>query len=441
MSTPTKLGIPITLGHQANSTLTKTAAIVFPGTVFTATNEWIASPNNRRVLVFQTDGNLVLYCVADNPGPLGPGVTFHGKPIWYSQELLDKMQSNSTFEVRTDGNLGVYSKNGAPLWEIKGNGIIPAGLHLHDDGNLVLYKAEAAWWHFNFTERDANRVEALKNSTPIDIPRGAQVLHRKIGSANVVAPGTVFESKNMWLAPPNKERILIFQSDGNLVLYQVVDGAPANGSFKGKAVWDAESSKNQTQTFEVQNNGDLVVYDASRGVVWNSKTTGVTPVGLYLQDDGNVVLYKSVPAWTPRGSVGPAVWMEEMWNIIGNRPLREIVMPASHDAGLCRLSQRFPELYVDGIIKDLLAKIGVDMKDKIGVNECNTRTQEFSIAQQLNHGCRHFDIRPAIWQNNWYLVHGESQSFGYLGALGESLDDVLQSVRDFAENIRWSSSR
>lgn len=107
-------------------------------------------------------------------------------------------------------------------------------------------------------------------------------------------------------------------------------------------------------------------------------------------------------------------WMADMWNVIGNRPLRDIVLPGTHDSGIYQLSEKFP---------------------LIGPDECNTRTQEFKIKEQLEKGARYFDVRPAFWSANdtWYLAHGGVRDFGFTGAFGEKLQDVLNDVRDFAK--------
>ncbi|MEW6736336.1 MAG: hypothetical protein AB1489_33900 [Acidobacteriota bacterium] len=120
------------------------------------------------------------------------------------------------------------------------------------------------------------------------------------GPANLVLPNTTFTSNGMWYPSPNQEYVTILQTDGNLVLYQVIGTAPPlkqGVTFTGKALWATGTNNNQNDTFVVQNDGNLVVYNSKGSAIWASNTNGKVPVGLYLQNDGNLVLYQATPAW------------------------------------------------------------------------------------------------------------------------------------------------
>lgn len=74
---------------------------------------------------------------------------------------------------------------------------------------------------------------------------------------------------------------LLYQSDGNLVLYRIGAGAlwssGTNGTSLGYAV--------------MQGDGNLVVYDAGHRAVWASNTWGNSNALLVVQSDGNLVIY------------------------------------------------------------------------------------------------------------------------------------------------------
>ena len=76
---------------------------------------------------------------------------------------------------------------------------------------------------------------------------------------------------------------LIFQDDGNLVLYYV----PTN-----HALWSSATSGKGGTEFDNQPDGNLVIYGA-HGAVWASGTAGRGTSVLVMQSDGNVVLYRS----------------------------------------------------------------------------------------------------------------------------------------------------
>jgi hypothetical protein len=93
-----------------------------------------------------------------------------------------------------------------------------------------------------------------------------------------------------------------------------------------------------------------------------------------------------------------ARWMEDLYSTIHNRYLWQIVMPASHDAGMYQMT--LPE----------------------------ARTQDLSIRGQLQGGVRYFDLRPAYDSDHdlFYINHN--------GISGATLDEVLQDVYDFMHN-------
>jgi hypothetical protein len=62
----------------------------------------------------------------------------------------------------------------------------------------------------------------------------------------------------------------------------------------------ATSTNNQGVRLEMQHDGNLVVYDASHQAVWNSGTQGNAGARLAVQDDGNLVVYAAdlyTPLW------------------------------------------------------------------------------------------------------------------------------------------------
>ncbi|HEX4860086.1 MAG TPA: hypothetical protein VFV07_02540, partial [Rhizomicrobium sp.] len=109
-----------------------------------------------------------------------------------------------------------------------------------------------------------------------------------------------------------------------------------------------------------------------------------------------------------------AQWMQANLGLLGDRVLKQLVMPASHDAGM-HMVQRCTGL-VGGI----------------GANACNTRTQTLSIAEQLNAGARYFDIRPVQEGATLYTGHFSDVRGKTVGCNGPTLAAVLNDVAAFA---------
>jgi hypothetical protein len=184
----------------------------------------------------------------------------------------------------------------------------------------------------------------------------------------------------------------------------------------------------------------------------------------------------AVPA---TGKATPDRWMTENWGKLKDRNLTQVCLPGAHDAGVGVIARtRAPE---EGVVRDMVnyalenilftATENKYLSDTLGLGAANlltptvlgmlkgqmvrlTQTQSLSIGKQLQHGCRYFDVRPAVGTDgDMYLAHGDYMSLdlnksekaagkkggetrkfplGYVGALGERLDAVLADVAAFA---------
>jgi hypothetical protein len=111
----------------------------------------------------------------------------------------------------------------------------------------------------------------------------------------------------------------------------------------------------------------------------------------------------------------PVTWMKSVLGIIGDRKLRHVCMPGTHDAGMSKL---------DG--KTSAATPG------------NSQNQWLHIYNQLVRGSRFFDIRPCIGNGGRYMTGHYSQIGAFQGANGESIDDVINHVNLFVNLLTTS---
>ena len=88
--------------------------------------------------------------------------------------------------------------------------------------------------------------------------------------------------KNVKNYSPSKSFYLIFQNDGNLVLYK---------TRTNTSVWDSKTSNIGSKAI-FQPDGNLVVYNRSTTPVY-STNTGNRGALMRVQDDGNLVIYNS----------------------------------------------------------------------------------------------------------------------------------------------------
>ena len=200
--------------------------------------QFVASDSGRFLLAMQGDGNLVVY--DRTAGPLW--ATYTGT-------------AGSYLAVQGDGNVVVYDLSGRPVWATMTYSRTPASLVMQDDGNLVLYAGAAPLWDsFGFT--------GVRGRT---LQSGQTVVQG-------LAPGAVARSSSgQWS--------LVMTAGGALNLQ--TDGAFTH--------WSSFTSGDGA-SLVVQGDGNAVVVNRS-GALWNTGTARYPGSVLYLQDDGNVVLY------------------------------------------------------------------------------------------------------------------------------------------------------
>jgi hypothetical protein len=97
----------------------------------------------------------------------------------------------------------------------------------------------------------------------------------------------------------NRQYVLIYQGDGNLVIYDTSKIDPANPTAPGLWIWDAGTVNHRPGFVVLQGDGNLCVYDSvGHGVTCtmtvNDNWKGVL---LVLQDDGNLVLHGFTPVF------------------------------------------------------------------------------------------------------------------------------------------------
>ncbi|WP_019868280.1 hypothetical protein [Methylovulum miyakonense] len=123
-------------------------------------------------------------------------------------------------------------------------------------------------------------------------------------------PGATL-AQGQWIMSPNNACLLIMQTDGNLVLYQIA-GAPPIGStsFVGRALW-ATGTNNEGTLFVVGLDGSLTV-QGNNFIDTLFSGDNITPGYLAIQTDGNLVLYDASdsPVWAT-GTV--LVWPSPRW--------------------------------------------------------------------------------------------------------------------------------
>lgn len=171
------------------------------------------------------------------------------------------------------------------------------------------------------------------------------------------------------------------------------------------------------QNFQVQasakNGFDL------RVVLTNIATSGNpqgSAINLGWKHDGYVNFILSGETGNFTSSNLPTSWMQNNLNILGNRTLRQLCMPGSHDAGM--------SIRGNSITGGATA----------GAFDCNVLTQTTGILGQLQFGARYFDIRPVIGGGQYFTGHYSpiiKDKVVWQGANGQSIQSVINDVNTY----------
>ncbi|MFF6983828.1 hypothetical protein ACFZAV_40630 [Streptomyces sp. NPDC008343] len=156
-------------------------------------------------------------------------------------------------------------------------------------------------------------------------------------------------------------------------------------------------------------------------VALGSLTTGTAVAG-----PATVEQISPAQSGPTRDSIVLGSWMEQLGGTIGNRPLNQIVMPGSHDAGTAGITENSGMCDAGDTVDS--ARKWPDLAASL------SRTQSGSLVQQLEAGSRYLDLRLCKQGDKWYSYHGGPlgrQFFDAFGARGEIVRGEAREVADW----------
>ncbi|WP_327071366.1 hypothetical protein [Kitasatospora sp. NBC_01302] len=217
-------------------------------------------------LVMQTDGNLVVYALTPS-GSMGPAIWSSG--TWG--------HPGAHAIAQDDGNFVVYDTNGSALWA-SGTWGSSGGTRLLADGDLLVGGvAGRLGWASGTREKPSQWCPANGSWGPGLDPTTFVGLE----------PREWMQSPNAWL---------VFQPDGNVVMYRKRDNAP---------IWSTGTWGTHSTDLFLQGDGNLVLNGSGYGYPgWASGTWGHPGDHAVFQTDGNFVIYDAN---------GTALWSSGTW--------------------------------------------------------------------------------------------------------------------------------
>lgn len=206
------------------------------------------------------------------PSPYGPNsrmpapqlLTCHGRAP-AAAKPVDNYEPNSV-----DGGWGgsCTCPNGE-VYQVADQGRGCSALNCHGGTSGACHKYDGAWSKAKVTCGDASSPRAPNSNGPKDTMYVDQTM-----------------SNNNELKSSNGHRA-VMQTDGDFVVYN-------NG---GHAIWNTHTAGKYNARLVFQNDGNLVMYQG-HNVLWATHTVGKAASRLVMQNDGNLVMYKG----------GQAVW-------------------------------------------------------------------------------------------------------------------------------------
>ena len=186
--------------------------------------EGVLSKDRKMYLYHNPDNFVEIYINFGSVYKIGP----------FGNKITDR------FILQEDGNLVLYDTEGLPLWNSETNDNPGAKLMLQPDANLVLYSATSRPLWFTSTVHRPILNKYFNSSS-----RNSQVFF----------PGQTLEDIQ-------RERRLVLQSDGNLVLYDK----------NNRALWHTRTASTEPGRLVLQSDGNLVLYDKNNRALWHTRT-------------------------------------------------------------------------------------------------------------------------------------------------------------------------
>jgi len=259
------------------------------------------------------------------------------------------------------------------------------------------------------------------------------------------------------LTSPGNKAYLTLQSDGNLVLYQSGTNMP---------LWASNTAGKPAYRASIQGDSNFVIYDKNSHPLWatNTGNLGAHNSGIFVQDDGNLVIYKDnrSPTSDPSDRNKHAIWDSGTYMFAVNHNAQGNVHQPGFDLGvwMTKVAQSAGtsvEKAALGAVKKNLppaAVQGFDVATKILANPATASLaavsaargaldgiakQGFDLAGSIHVGAATVQVPPGLTpdaQAAYLATHGmQTQSASNKAALTVGLNPVGVSLAQ--QHLSW----
>ncbi|XVV01808.1 S8 family serine peptidase [Actinosynnema sp. CA-248983] len=196
-----------------------------------------------------------------------------------------KVSPNGQYKlgVEADGSMVLRNAANAIVWHSQTSGRGAVRAELQHDGNFVLYaRGGEARWHTSTYNTPVDRIVVQDDGNVVAYGPSGYYWHRLLSTPakDRVAKGQMLLRGETKSSPDGKYRLTL-QNDGNLVLYNAAN----------QAEWHTFTYNSDVTRAELQSDGNFVLYSTAGVPRWHTFTNGKPSDRLVVQNDGNVVLY------------------------------------------------------------------------------------------------------------------------------------------------------
>lgn len=244
---------------MANDNTLRSGEVLYPG-------QLLQSTNGRFQLLYQADGNLVLF--EGNVRKWESGTS--GKPAGGAR-------------MDHDGDLCLYSPDQVLYWTTGKSGF-RGKLVLENDGALNVLRDDVAWTARTDLANGGGVLTAEVQPPPegnIIVTAGAHPPHTQGTDPNrrtVLRSGEVL-TPGQKLLSPNGRYQLIYQTDGNLVFYR-----------SSQVLWQTQTSGRPAGVASMQADGHFCLYSPGNVFYWGTGVHGFTNGKLVVEDGGGLTI-------------------------------------------------------------------------------------------------------------------------------------------------------
>jgi hypothetical protein len=188
------------------------------------------------------------------------------------------------------------------VWSLSTSAGPGSRLTMQSDGNLVFYRQNGSVvWHTVTSDQGVSRLYLQED--------GNLVIYKDSGGASWASGTNLSASHLSYPAVAIGNNGILFTGqavrsvDRNYSLYLQPDGNLVLYS-PTRALWASDTVGLNASRLIMQSDGNLVIYNNSGQPVWNSRTAGRGSSSLYVQPDGNLVIYNGAGSTWSTGTYG-----------------------------------------------------------------------------------------------------------------------------------------